>query len=99
MRIGSIVILATNLAAWVTSGKTLSITFRGDPQWMVAQEWTMDDQLGSDTPKKGIWQHRLHTWAVQSLVREVWDWVRCKDVTLPNVRRLAESIAVRSRAE
>jgi len=53
----------------------------------------MDDQMGSDTPKKGRWQHRLHTWARQSLVREVWEWVRCKDVTLPNVRQLAESIA------
>ena len=60
---------------------------------MVKQEWTMDDHMGSDTPKKGRWQHQLHTWARQSLVREVWEWVRCKDVTLPNVRQLAESIA------
>src|ERR1700680_1200306 len=60
---------------------------------MVKQEWTMDDQMGSDTPKKGRWQHQLHTWARQSLVREVWEWVQCKDVTLPNVRQLAESIA------
>jgi len=53
----------------------------------------MDDHMGSDTPKKGRWQHQLHTWARQSLVRELWEWVRCKDVTLPNVRQLAESIA------
>jgi hypothetical protein len=33
------------------------------PSDLVKQEWTMDDQMGSDTPKKGRWQHQLHTWA------------------------------------
>lgn len=59
----------------------------------VMDERTMDDQMGNDTPKKGRWQGRRHTGAPGSLVLEVWEWVRGKDVTLPNVRQLAESIA------
>jgi hypothetical protein len=36
---------------------------------------------------------RSSAWARRSLVREFWEWARCKQVTLPSVKQMAESMA------
>jgi hypothetical protein len=37
---------------------------------------------------------RLSAWARRRGVREFWEWARCKQVNLPGVKQLAESLAV-----
>src|SRR6266852_2392346 len=37
--------------------------------------------------------HELAAWTRQSCVRELWDWARCKRVTLPNVEELSKAVA------
>jgi hypothetical protein len=36
---------------------------------------------------------RSSAWARRNVVREFWEWVRCKQVTLPSVKQMAESMA------
>lgn len=52
----------------------------------------MNDQVASHAPKK-VSRRRVRIWARQSLVREIWEWVRSKEVTIPSVRQFAEAIA------
>jgi hypothetical protein len=37
---------------------------------------------------------RSSAWARRSVVREFWEWARCKQVSLPSVKQMAESMAV-----
>lgn len=43
-------------------------------------------------PWKGS-ARKLRVWVRRSFAREFWDWARCKQVTVPSVNDLAESIA------
>src|SRR5580700_5901051 len=36
---------------------------------------------------------RSSAWARRSVVREFWEWARCKQVSLPSVKQMAESMA------
>lgn len=50
----------------------------------------MKDRMSGDSSRRRL---SLHTRVRQSWFREFWEWARCKNITLPNVKQLGESIA------